>query len=105
MTQQADFQTPDAEMATGAKRSLPIGHSLSPQNNTERQADGFIRRLLTRDQVIEILGLNDDAVQQLIDTRQLTPIRICGEERVDSLDVDGLINTYKRTAKRHVGMI
>lgn len=105
MTPHTDLQTLRAEMTNGAKQSPPIGHPQSTEHNREQQTAGCIRRLLTRDQVVEILALSHDAVRQLIDTRQLTPIRISGEERIDSLDVDGLINTYKRTATRHVGTI
>lgn len=58
------------------------------------------RRLLVRDEVISILHLTDDQVQQLINTRQILPIRIAGEERFDSQDLYRLIETYKFTAAR-----
>jgi hypothetical protein len=58
------------------------------------------RRLLVRDDVLAILQLPDDKIQQLINTRQIQPLRIAGEERFDSLDIDLLIDTYKNTAAR-----
>jgi len=60
------------------------------------------RRLLERSAVIEMLNVTSESLQQLIDTRQLTPIRIAGNERFDSWDVDDLIESYKRTATRTV---
>ena len=60
------------------------------------------RRLLERNEVIEMLNVSAEDLQQLIATRQITPIRITGNERFDSWDVDGLIESYKRTAKRTV---
>ncbi len=47
-----------------------------------------------------VLHLSDEKVQQLINTRQLLPIRIVGEERFDSPDLFRLIECYKSTAKR-----
>jgi hypothetical protein len=58
------------------------------------------RRLLTRDEVLSLLHLSDEQLQLLIRTRQLVPIRIAGEERFDSRDVDQLIESYKSTASR-----
>ena len=58
------------------------------------------RRLLVRDDVLAILNLSDDGVQQLINTRQIQPLRIAGEERYDSRDLDNLIEAYKATASR-----
>lgn len=60
------------------------------------------RRLLKRDEVIEMLNVSAENLQQLIATRQLTPIRIAGNERFDSWDIDGLIDSYRRTAMRTV---
>lgn len=58
------------------------------------------RQLLIRSEVLRLLHLQGYQVQKLIDTRQLTAIRIVGEERFDSRDVDGLIESYKSTAAR-----
>jgi hypothetical protein len=58
------------------------------------------RRLLTRDEVLTLLHLSDEQIQLLISTRQIVPIRIAGEERFDSRDLDQLIETYKSTGSR-----
>jgi hypothetical protein len=60
------------------------------------------RCLLIREQVIAKLQLPNDKVQQVIDTRQILPIRITGEERFDSLDIDQLISSYVTTASRRI---
>jgi hypothetical protein len=58
------------------------------------------RRLLTRDEVLLLLQLSVEQLQLLIRTRQLVPIRIAGEERFDSRDLEQLIESYKTTALR-----
>ena len=58
------------------------------------------RRLLDRAEAVSYLRLDDDKLQPLIDTRQITPIRISGAERFDLNDLDELINAYKATASR-----
>jgi hypothetical protein len=58
------------------------------------------RRIIDRQELNYILNLSDDKVQHLIDTRQITLLRIQGEERFDSMDIDNLINTYRLTAQR-----
>jgi hypothetical protein len=58
------------------------------------------RRLLERGEVEAYLALPGDKVQSLMDTRQITVLRIQGVERVDSLDLDLLIEAYKATARR-----
>ena len=58
------------------------------------------RRLLLRSEVESLLQLSEDKVQQLINTHQITAIRIQGEERFDSRELDLLIETYKKTAQR-----
>jgi hypothetical protein len=58
------------------------------------------RRLLTRGEVLTLLYLSDEQLQLLMRTRQIVPIRIAGEERFDSRDVDQLIASYKSTALR-----
>ncbi len=47
-------------------------------------------------------SLSGDKIQQLIDTRQILALRITGEERFDSIDIDRLIDTYKTTASRRI---
>jgi hypothetical protein len=58
------------------------------------------RRLLDRVEAVSYLALDDGKLQTLIDTRQITPLRIVGVERFDRNDLDDLINTYKTTASR-----
>jgi hypothetical protein len=58
------------------------------------------RRLMAREELAALLQLSEPQVQQLIDTRQIQTIRICGEARFDSLDLYRLIETYKATAAR-----
>lgn len=60
------------------------------------------RRLLDRSEVLSVLDLPDGDVQQLVDTHQLVPIRICGQERFDSKDLFQLIDSYKATASRRI---
>lgn len=75
----------------------------------ERKAPGCtappnlnVRRLLIRGEVLSLLRLSEDQVQLLINTRQIVSIRIAGEERFDSRDLDQLIESYKSTAARRV---
>jgi hypothetical protein len=58
------------------------------------------RRLLLWSEVVRILQLSNDQVQFLVNTRQLVAIRIAGEERFDSREVERLIDTYVATALR-----
>lgn len=58
------------------------------------------RRLLQRSDLIELLQLPDPKVQWLIDTHQIRALRLCGEERFDSRELDQLIETYKQIANR-----
>lgn len=58
------------------------------------------RRLLRRGEIVSLLQLPEDKFQELVDTRQILPIRIAGEERFDSKDLHQLLDTYKRTAER-----
>ncbi|MFZ0633396.1 MAG: hypothetical protein WA399_18345 [Acidobacteriaceae bacterium] len=60
------------------------------------------RRLLLRKEVELVLGLGEDQVRFLINTRQITAIRIAGEERYDSRDIERLIESYKATAQRRM---
>jgi hypothetical protein len=58
------------------------------------------RRLLHRTDVAGLLQLTSTDVDTLVNTGQLTEVRICGRNLIDSRDVDRLIETYKTTAKR-----
>ena len=58
------------------------------------------RRLLQRKEVCAILQLENEQFQSLVNTRQITLIRIAGAERFDSSDIDRLIDGYKATASR-----
>jgi hypothetical protein len=58
------------------------------------------RRLLLRAEALTYLQLDDEQLQTLIDTRQITPLRIARVERFDLNDLDELINAYKSTASR-----
>lgn len=58
------------------------------------------RRLMTRSEAELYLALSHDQTQSLINTRQIILIRIQGEDRFDSWDLDLLIETYKQTAHR-----
>ncbi|MGC2635844.1 MAG: hypothetical protein WA294_01610 [Acidobacteriaceae bacterium] len=60
------------------------------------------RRLHSREDLLMLLNLNDEQVQFLTNTRQITAIRIAGEERYDSRDIDRLIESYKATAQRRI---
>jgi hypothetical protein len=89
------------------------GQYLSGENKwASRWANGAIgntttasprpeRRLLEPQKVADLLCLSAEDVKQLVATGQITPILIRGQLRFDSLDIDGLIESYKRTAKRH----
>jgi hypothetical protein len=62
----------------------------------------LLRRLLDRVEAVSYLGLDEEQLQALIDTRQITPIRIAGVERFDRNDLDELISAYKTTASRRL---
>lgn len=47
-----------------------------------------------------VLQLSPEQIDWLINTGQLNPIRIAGEIRFDSRQLDGLIDTYLQVAKR-----
>lgn len=56
--------------------------------------------LLTRQEAMWLLHLSDEQLQFLINTKQITVLRIAGEERFDSRDLETLIESYKTTASR-----
>lgn len=58
------------------------------------------RRLHRREELPSILGLSPEQVSQLERTGQLTPIRICGEERFSAREIEALIETYYQIAQR-----
>ena len=60
------------------------------------------RRLVTRNDVEIYLSLTSEKVQSLVDTMQITSIRVRGEERFDVRELDRLVETYKATAQRRV---
>jgi hypothetical protein len=60
------------------------------------------RRLLTKEEIGAMLNLDENQVQFLIGTDQVRPIRIAGEVRFDSLDINRLIEAYKTTASRRI---
>jgi hypothetical protein len=58
------------------------------------------KRLMTRSEAELYLALSHDQVQSLVNTRQITVIRIKGEDRFDSRELDLFVDTYKKTAQR-----
>lgn len=58
------------------------------------------QRLYQRTDLVNLLQLSEEQVGQLIRTGQLRPIRICGEERIDSRELEQLIGTYRQIAQR-----
>ena len=64
------------------------------------QAHQQPRRLLQRTDLIALLQLPEPKVQWLVDTHQIQPLLLCGEERFDSRELDELIETYKQIAQR-----
>jgi hypothetical protein len=58
------------------------------------------RRLYQPGELPALLQLTPEQVDHLIRTGQLCTIRICGEDRVDSREVDRLINIYRQVAER-----
>ena len=58
------------------------------------------RRLYTDADLPGLLQLDPDQICRLVRTGQLRSIRIGGEVRFDSRDIDALIHTYKSIAQR-----
>ena len=58
------------------------------------------RRLYESAEVPSVLSLSPEKIDWLVKTGQLNPIRIAGEIRFDSRELDSLIETYKQIAKR-----
>ena len=78
----------------------PDGYPVLCQSCVETKAWVRAKRLMARSEVDRYLALSFDQVQALINTRQITVIRIKGEDRFDSRELDLLIETYKKTAQR-----
>ena len=57
-------------------------------------------RLLTAADLITLLQLPEPKVRWLIDTRQIHPLLLCGEERFDSREIEALIHTYRQISER-----
>lgn len=58
------------------------------------------RRLLQKADLMAILQLTEPKIQWLIDTNQIRPLLLCGEERFDSKELDRLISTYQQISTR-----
>ena len=58
------------------------------------------RRLITELEVLKTLQIDAGDLDWLVATGQLTPIQIRGKVRFDLVDVDELINEYKRVQGR-----
>jgi hypothetical protein len=57
-------------------------------------------RLLTAADLITLLQLPEPKVRWLIDTKQIHPLLLCGEERFDSREIEVLIRTYRQISER-----
>jgi hypothetical protein len=60
------------------------------------------RRLYAGSELPDLLQLSPEQISWLVQTRQLHSLKICGETRFDSRDLDRLIENYKLTASRRV---
>jgi hypothetical protein len=58
------------------------------------------RRLYQSAELPAVLQLSTEQTDWLIRTGQLNPIRIAGETRFDSRELDALIDTYAHIARR-----
>jgi hypothetical protein len=90
MTKTSSFSTSHDGAISESSRTSAIAGA-SPQQS---------RELLTRSQVVYLLQLTDEQVEHLINTDQIVPLRIVGEERFCSKDLSNLIDTYRFTAAR-----
>jgi hypothetical protein len=57
-------------------------------------------RLYQSTELLEVLHMTQEKIDSLIVTDQLHPIRIAGEVRFDSREIDALIYPYLPIAKR-----
>lgn len=60
------------------------------------------RRLYADADLPELLQLTQEQIDWLVVTRQLQPLKICGESRFDSRQIDDLIDVYLKTASRRI---
>lgn len=60
------------------------------------------RRLYTPAELPSVLQLSQEQIDWLVNTGQLQTVRMCGEVRFDSRDIDRLISTYKTTQSRRI---
>lgn len=58
------------------------------------------RRLYQQAELPSVLQLQQEQIDWLVKTGQLNPIRIAGETRYDSREIDALIGTYIQISKR-----
>jgi excisionase family DNA binding protein len=58
------------------------------------------RRLYAGAELPELLNLSPEQIDRLVKTGQLRALRICGEVRFDSHELDALIETYKQIERR-----
>jgi hypothetical protein len=58
--------------------------------------------LYTGTELPALLRLTPEQVDRLINTGQLRPIRICGQERFTSNEINALVETYKQIADRKI---
>lgn len=58
------------------------------------------RRLYQLSELPDMLQLSPEQIRLLINTDQLHAIRIAGEVRFDSCEIDALIGTYAQIARR-----
>ena len=57
-------------------------------------------RLYVAGELPALLQLSPEQINHLVNTGQLRTIRICGEVRIDSYELEALIETYAQVAKR-----
>ena len=81
-----------------------VAYSTGPRQRKELRMPNE-HRLYELSDLPTLLKLSLEKVEHLVRTGQLLAIRICGEYRIDSKEVDGLIETYSQIAKRkqHAG--
>ena len=96
---QSYLSTGEMTVLLQAKDKSPEAKA-SPEQVIAETSTRSDRRLHRRAKVQEVLDLSEEQVQYLINTRQITAIRIAGEERFCSRDIDRLIEGYKATASR-----
>jgi hypothetical protein len=92
--------TPKAVSAASLPQSSDLDLEVSAAGNAIGNLARRERRLLFRSEVLQMLQLTEVQLQDLINTRQIIALRIAGEERFDSRDLERLIDTYKTTALR-----